>query len=116
MSLVVRRDLGMSCGKAAAQVAHGAVECVLKAMSRHEWRRWLDEWLGEGQKKVVLSVDSLDELLRLREVAEKLNLPNALIADAGLTELEPGTITVLCVGPAPDNLVDSVTGKLRLFR
>jgi len=116
MSLVIRRDLGMSCGKAAAQAAHGAVECVFRAMSRREWRGWLDEWLREGQKKIVLAVDSLDDLLRLRDIAERLNLPNAVISDAGLTELEPGTITVLCVGPAPDDLVDSVTGKLRLFR
>ena len=105
----------MSCGKAAAQVAHGAVECFRKAMERGEWRRWVEEWLEEGQKKVVLAVDSLDELMRLRELAERLGLPNSIIVDAGLTELEPGTVTVLCIGPAPDNLVDAVTGRLKLY-
>ena len=105
----------MSCGKVAAQVAHGAVECFRKAMYRGGWRRWVEEWLGEGQKKVVLAVDSLDELLRLRELAERFGLPNAVIVDAGLTELEPGTVTVLCVGPAPDDLVDAVTGRLKLY-
>lgn len=116
MSIVLRADLKMSCGKAAAQAAHAAVECALKALNNKRWREWAESWLGEGQKKVVLAAGSLEELVELRRKAEALGLPAEIIADAGLTELEPGTATALCVGPAPDNFVDAVTGNLRLYK
>ncbi|MEM4424216.1 peptidyl-tRNA hydrolase, partial [Pyrobaculum sp.] len=47
MTIAVRKDLEISCGKAAAQVGHAAVECVLLAMRDVRWRKWLDKWLAE---------------------------------------------------------------------
>jgi len=107
----------MSCGKIAAQAAHGAVTVVIEILrsGRERWLRWLEEWLLEGQKKVVLRVDSLDELLQLYEKARQLDLPCTIIRDAGFTELPPGTITVLTVGPGPEDLIDKVTGHLKLL-
>lgn len=69
-----------------------------------------------GIKKVVLGVNSLNDILKLKEKAIKEAIPFSVIADAGLTEIEPGSITVLAVGPAPDNLVDLVTGDLELLK
>lgn len=111
--IVVRTDLSMSKGKLAAQVAHAAVSCVLEALKRH--RDWIDEWIRQGQKKVILRVNSLEELLSVYNEAEKKGLPVSLIADAGRTELEPGTITCVGIGPAPTKIVDSITGRLKLL-
>jgi len=59
--------------------------------------------------------ESEQELLELERKAKELELPSALIADRGLTELPPGTITCLGIGPAPFDQVDKVTGELNLF-
>ena len=116
-SIVVRRDLRMSCGKAMAQAAHASVEAVLLILDsgRREWLEWLREWRRTGQKKVALRVDSERELLEVYASARELGLPASLIADAGLTQLPPGTKTAVAVGPAPSSLVDRVTGRLRLY-
>lgn len=111
--IVVRADLGMSPGKLATQVAHGAVIAFERARKEHS--EWAEAWLREGQKKAVVKVPGDGELREFRKRAEELGLPSELIQDAGLTELPPGTTTVLSVGPAPAELVDKVTGGLSLF-
>ncbi len=110
--VVVRDDIKMSAGKLAAQVAHAAVICALEAKSRKP--RWFFEWYKEGQRKVVLRAEDMDQLRALRDRASRAGLPNALVTDAGLTELPPDTTTCLGIGPAPESDVDPITGALPL--
>lgn len=111
--IAVRTDLGMSRGKIAVQVAHGSLSASENArVSQQEiWRAWY----REGQKKVAVKVSSEEELLELRRMAINHRLPHALIRDAGMTELPPGTITVLGIGPAKAEVIDKVTGGLKLL-
>ncbi|MHA2379516.1 MAG: peptidyl-tRNA hydrolase Pth2 [Candidatus Thorarchaeota archaeon] len=111
--IAVRTDLGMSKGKIAVQVAHGSVSASerVRVTHQHVWKAWFNE----GQKKVAVKVTSEDELLEMRRVAVNLGVPFALIRDAGMTELPPGTTTVIAVGPAKAELIDKVTGDLKLL-
>jgi PTH2 family peptidyl-tRNA hydrolase len=111
--IVIRADLDLSCGKACAQAGHAAVECALKA--RREKPRWFRRWYAEGQKKVVLRANSLDEIMDLKQLAESREIPCALIVDAGLTEVPPGTPTCLGIGPGPNPEIDRITGNLPLY-
>jgi len=109
----VRSDLKMGKGKIAAQAGHAAVSAAEEARKR--FQRWWKPWLDEGQCKIAVKVKSREELLRMEEIAEESGLPYALISDRGLTQLEPGTITCLAIGPAPSREVDRITGKLALL-
>jgi PTH2 family peptidyl-tRNA hydrolase len=110
--IVTRDDLKMTPGKLAAQVAHAAVSCALEAKAKKT--KWFSAWYREGQRKVVLRAKDVDELRSLKEKAARAGLTVALITDAGLTELPPNTTTCLGIGPAPENLIDPVTGSLPL--
>ena len=111
--IVFRSDLNLSKGKIAAQAGHAAVSSAEEARKRH--RGWWDAWLYEGQRKIAVKVKDEDALLELEEAAKELGLPNALIVDRGLTEIPPDTVTCLGIGPAPEGLVDKLTGKLPLL-
>lgn len=72
------------------------------------------KWEREGAKKVVLK-SSLDELKEIEKKLKKEKIPYFLVKDAGLTQLKPGTVTALGIGPVEEDKIDKITGKLKLF-
>lgn len=111
--IAFRTDLKMSKGKIAAQAGHAAVSAAEEA--RKYKKNWFKAWLDEGQCKIVVKVKSEKDLLELEKQAKELELPCVLITDRGLTEIPPGTITCLGIGPAPAERVDKLTRKLSLL-
>lgn len=109
-TIAARTDLEMGKGKLAAQVAHASLMAYEEA-----GRRARKQWKGGGQKKVVLKVDGESSLFELAEKARAEGVPHAVVRDAGHTQLDPGTVTALAVGPADDDVVDRVTGDLPLY-
>ena len=109
-AVVINSTIEMSKGKTAAQASHASLEAFLKAEEdiREAWRT-------EGGKKIVLQA-SRDEMDELRADAESLNIPCYEVCDAGLTEVEPGTVTALGLGPAEEDKIDEVTGELELVK
>ena len=113
MVIVTRTNLTLSKGKLAVQVAHAAVACALE--TKKENSKWFNKWKIEGAKKAVVKVESEKDFYHLKEKADDLKIVSSIISDAGLTEIPPGTNTVLGIGPAPSNLIDKVTGDLPLL-
>ncbi len=112
--IVVRSDLKMGKGKLAAQVAHAAVEAAENG--RRKRPEWYEAWRDQGQAKVVVKTDGGETALEeLQKQARSTGLPVALIHDRGLTQLEPGTMTCLGIGPGPSDLIDKLTGHLKLL-
>ena len=108
--LIIRNDVKMSCGKRCAQAAHasiGAYNNADKALQK--------AWLSEGQKKVVLKANDERTLYELKVIAERSGVSSSLIQDAGMTEIPPGTITALGLGPAKTEELDNITGMLTLL-
>jgi peptidyl-tRNA hydrolase, PTH2 family len=108
--IIVRQDLKLPKGKLAAQAAHASVACYAKT---GVFKR--KKWMALGMKKVVLKVEGLDELRLYSEKAKRAGLVNAMIADAGKTVVEKGTITCMGIGPDIDNKVDEITGELKML-
>ena len=108
--IVVRNDLKLSKGKLSVQVAHASIEAYKKIDEKTR-----KAWENGGAKKVVVKVDDLKQLLEVKKKCHEMGLPCALIRDAGKTEIEPGTTTVLGIGPCKESDVDKITGKLKIL-
>lgn len=113
MVLVVRNDLKMGKGKIGAQCGHAAVGAYQKAVRNtpHLVRRWDDS----GCAKIAVRVDSEAEMMNLLKAAREQNLNTCLIRDAGRTQIEPNSKTVLAIGPAVCQQIDQITGHLKLL-
>ncbi|MBU5688117.1 MAG: peptidyl-tRNA hydrolase Pth2 [Candidatus Aenigmarchaeota archaeon] len=108
--IILRKDLKMSKGKAAAQACHAAVHSFEKV----KWSL-IEKWKFFGSKKVVLAVNNEEEILEIYKQVKKAKIPCFLVKDAGLTELKPGTITALGIGPVEEEKIDKITGSLKPF-
>ncbi|XP_036609954.1 peptidyl-tRNA hydrolase 2, mitochondrial [Trichosurus vulpecula] len=113
MILVVRNDLKMGKGKVAAQCSHAAVSAYKQVQRRNP--ELLKQWEYCGQPKVVVKAPDEESLAELLTHAKVLGLTVSLIQDAGRTQVEPGSRTVLGIGPGPADLIDKVTGHLKLY-
>ena len=107
--ILVRKDLKLPKGKMAAQVAHASTEAALRS-DRDDVRIWQ----MHGAKKVVLYVENDKELIEYNQKAKDAGLKTALITDAGMTVIAPGTRTCVGIGPATEDNIDAVTGNLKL--
>ena len=144
--IVFRKDLlkgpnAIRKGKFGAQVAHASLGALLTLFSVHkeELIRFgtidvepgqiqydynltfgkdsvLDDWLNGKFTKVVVSVDSDEELIALNKALDETYIPHALITDAGLTEFHGvPTNTCLGIGPYMSEEIDKFTGNLPLL-
>ncbi|MEM5820778.1 MAG: peptidyl-tRNA hydrolase Pth2 [Candidatus Aenigmatarchaeota archaeon] len=108
--IIIRTDLEMGKGKMIAQACHASLEAYKKSPSYIK-----KLWKDFGYKKIVLKVKSLEELLEIYEKVKATKIPIALIRDAGKTQLEPGTITCLALGPYYSEEIDKFTKNLKLL-
>lgn len=119
MVLVVRNDLKMGKGKIGAQCGHATLGTYKLTQQWSEyssyWKSVLRRWNSEGQKKICVKVESLPEVLALLGKAKEQGIPYYLVADAGHTQVEAGSKTVLGLGPATARQLDVVTGEMKLL-
>lgn len=119
MTLVVRQDLKMGKGKAAAQCSHATLALYKKitnsesdAYNPEMVKRW--EY-GNGQAKITLQVPNQEEMDILFAQAISLGVNAYIVHDAGRTQIAAGSATVLGLGPAPKQVLDQITGNLKLY-
>lgn len=118
--IVMRKDLGMRKGKMIAQGAHASLAVLLDLIRKAEWQESAlppaaIEWLRGRFIKIVVYVNSEQELLDIHKKAQEAGLPCALIQDAGFTEFKEPTYTAVGIGPDEPEKIDIITGGLPLL-
>ena len=103
----------MGTGKKCAQSCHASVSAsdLVRIQNKPIWKNWKNS----GQKKVVLKVHNMDQLKELLIKLKANKIPYFIVNDAGLTQLTPGTITAVGIGPVLSKKIDKITGDLKLL-
>jgi peptidyl-tRNA hydrolase, PTH2 family len=112
-AIIIRADIEMSKGKTAAQAAHASLMSYFQAEKMD--KEITEQWLDSGEKKIVLKVSDEESLVKLFKAFEFKKVPCALVSDAGLTQLPPGTKTALGIGPWKSAEIDLFTKGLKLL-
>ena len=127
--VIVMRKMTKGCrtGKYCAQAAHASLGAVLSASDHINETEtqllviplsnpYVRDWLIGRFKKVVVYVDTDEELIALYDEAKKNEVLCALIRDAGLTEFDGvPTLTAVGIGPDAEEKINKITGHLPLF-
>lgn len=114
MVFVVNSSLRMGVGKLAAQVGHAVLALYRFVDSQADRKCEIEQWENFGAKKIVLKGTDTQHLLDLKQKALELQISNTLIHDAGKTQIDPGSLTILALFGKNKDL-DCMTGKLKLL-
>jgi PTH2 family peptidyl-tRNA hydrolase len=126
--LIVRESLHMGCGKIAAQCGHGIQKLMLHYFTvqvikvkchdninlptdQIEFVERTSHWLKADSRKVVLSADD-ESFERIKEIYPH----HFLVKDNGLTEVEPGSETIICLHPLYKSTADKVIKRLHSLK
>lgn len=129
MYLIVRESLNMSIGKTAAQCAHASQMLQIEydrikklvflgsgisyASEKEKQEYYIfHQWLDSSFRKVVLKADERE----WKKIKEELSYPMVSVIDAGLTEVEPNTNTVIGVFPMYKSACPKIIKKLQLLK
>ena len=134
--IAVRKDLNMRKGKIAAQVAHACMAIFFNALKKttrpprdldlseiqyaHYWTcpdlPYFSEFIEGSFKKIVVYVNSEQELKDIYEKAREAGIYASLILDSGLTEFHGiPTYTTCAIGPWDGDEINEITGHLPLL-
>lgn len=127
MYLVVRESLNMSIGKTAAQVGHAVQVLLTNFFSKPNnlyfstsntfedylaKQEMFAKWLTTSYRKVVLKADEKEWTKLKVEFKDSMTL----VVDAGLTELEPNTETVIGIMPMYKSKVPKLLKRLQVLK
>ena len=128
---IIDKDLKMGKGKIAAQVAHGEVFyiesippksapcndncniCEIGDCSRGKYLAWRYDH-DECMKKIVLKATS-DEIDTIVKILCGKDIRVWGVIDAGFTQIDVGSRTVVVVEPLGEELCDELFGHLKLL-
>jgi PTH2 family peptidyl-tRNA hydrolase len=129
--IMIRNDLNLRKGKMVAQGAHVSLMFLQERVQGGVASPLADgsvqydgitltpdeiNWLANGHAKVVLQVNSEDELRSIHQQALAAGLTSYLVVDSGRTEFHGvATATAVCIGPNQSEEINKITAHLKLW-
>jgi peptidyl-tRNA hydrolase, PTH2 family len=125
--IILRTDIGMTPGKAAAQAAHASISWLIARMDIDRLTRKTVRgiahfseseltWINGAFTKIVLQVPNELQLRQYHRWADEAGLESHLIIDSGRTVFGGvPTATAVAIGPNYNERIDKVTSGLRLY-
>jgi PTH2 family peptidyl-tRNA hydrolase len=114
--IIVNNDLHMSKGKIASQSAH-AILAMYRFVKSNNIN--IKNWENSGEKIVVLKSTQKELDSILNEYSSNIEFNNRLnffpIYDAGKTEVEPNSLTIIASTPITNNKIPDWINKLKLL-
>lgn len=107
----------MSTGKSVAQGGH-AVQLMLERLELQNdafAADWQDIWRDNGITKVVLGVNSTQELDDICHNVDREGYIIDWVIDEGRTEIPEGSLTAACLQPMPRKIAKKFVGGLKLL-
>lgn len=137
--IIARKDLNMSPGKLAAQVAHASMAFMSAWIRNHaDWNGYIEDyfpediytkWILQTFTKTVCEAKNRNQLMKAIAIANELGLEEDidyfLIKDNCLTELEPEEVdengvgrVLTCIGfkPLDDETAWKISKKFQLYK
>ena len=113
----IQFDEFMEDCKSSSASSAAVMDSLNKEQLRQQYASNIAIWESTGEKAVCLKCKSLDVLHGLVKACNESNppIPNYYVMDAGRTEIEPNSITVLAIGPDLNEKINSITGSLKLY-
>lgn len=125
--IIWRNELKVHTGKKCAQAGHAALKGFLEKEGTHFAEEngqlylkipigndYEHAWLKDRFTKIVLKVETEQELLDIYEQAQTAGLLSTLVQDAGFTEFNGvPTYTCVSIGPADPKEIDKITRHLK---
>ncbi len=99
IAIFLRKDLKLGKGKSGAQLSHGAVSLLHQPMFKSEFH---DKFMVNESKTILIyTVKDLKDIKEIEHLCLSQKVNHSLISDAGHTQIAPGTMTTIAVGPIP---------------
>ena len=113
--IIVNNDLNMSKGKIASQSAHAILDVYRFLITNSIDKKG---WENNGEKIVVLKASFIEIKQILEQYSEYIHMKNKLnvfpVYDAGRTEVESGSLTVIATTPITEDVKPEILKSLKL--
>lgn len=109
--VIINKDLEMSKGKILSQFGH-AIDALHEKLLENQ--NLAKIWRNSGSAKIAVK-GTTEDMVRIYNEAKKEGIVYVKIFDAGRTQVNPGSFTVMAIGPASKQKIDNITGSLKLY-
>lgn len=112
---IVNSSLKMGNGKTAGQVGHACSAIIRRAYEQGISKKEYELWVAEMEAKIVLKTSNEEEFFEICNKLKKDDFLPIIIKDAGKTQIEPNSSTVIVFGPINVKKCPSYISNLKLL-